>query len=147
MRAFGLTPLSFLSILRDVSVMNLKKLKKLARRIPDISVPQSVEFITLLAAAERANDLTGQDVKELKFDLGQAFRRMRERARLSRKQFCERTGISDAQLTMLESGRAGMTAYAPALFALSLHGTENMLEEASQMEARWEPELSPNEAK
>lgn len=126
--------------------MDIKRLKKLARRLPHISVAQSVEFITLLAAAERANELSEEESKEVKKAFGQAFKNMRLATRLTQKQFCEKAGLSQQQLSALESGKAGINAYAPAFFALGVYGTSSLLEKASELEASWGTSETPVEA-
>lgn len=126
--------------------MNVKKLIKIARKLPDIQISQAVQFVTLLAAFEKATDLSDMERDGVKVALGDAFRRMRQRARLTQKQFCDLAGISQQQLSLLESGKAGINAYAPAFFTLSVGGTEAMLEKASELEAAMQPDLKPEGA-
>lgn len=117
--------------------ISIKRLKKIARKLPDVSTLQAIEFITMLAAIERATDMTEEESREIKTTLGQAFRNMRNRTQMTQKVFCEKTGISQAQLSILESGKAGINAYAPAFFSLSVFGTEAILEKVKEYETDW----------
>jgi DNA-binding transcriptional regulator YiaG len=122
--------------------INIKRLKKIARRLPDVSTVQAIEFVTMLAAIERATDMTEEDSREIKTALGQAFRNMRNRTQMTQKVFCDKTGISQAQLSILESGKAGINAYAPAFFSLSVFGTEAILEKVKEFETEWSMDLN-----
>lgn len=120
--------------------MDVKRLLKLARRMPDVPIRQAVQFITLLAAAEKSEDLAAHEVKAICAALGQAFNKIRRTAGLTRRQFCEKSKITDGWLTAIEQGRASLNAYPPALFNVMLFGSENMAEE---LLAEYEKALGP----
>ena len=106
--------------------------------MPEVSIPQAAQFITLLAAAEKSKDLTEPEVKAIKVALGQAFNQIRRNARITRRQFCEKANIPDSWLSSIEQGKAALASYPPALFNVMLYGSENM---AADMLAEYERQL------